>query len=405
MYKDMAVKMRYHKERIIQSFIDIGVYPTDDRIENLLNSIDMSLSYLYVEEALPGKSFDVDAHNAMMHSIYKDLQLLYKLLFELSVEEYTLLTSFIDTHLDNLEQTTSFYKDKAEQETNTTSLGKTILFKNHSFASKIQNNILHIDLGSVAVHSGSRIANFFNANEIEGDKVIFSFKREDEDVLRATPYNYNYASIVIPGEQNKKEYDYTIEEDQVINGMIKIDIGKKPSHDNEYIILGAKNKVLVKQFGEITKHQIKHRPTKFDMLGFNEKSYIDFYTIGTKSITFRFNKKPISTNFSLDNYVVNNLNHVHHFFIECDAGFSFDFDIDGGEVFALKESGVIIDNELYFAKNIEVREFKTIEYELGDKVQYDVSVDIINDDGELIDIQSIMIKELLAMEDDMNDSI
>lgn len=404
MYKDMAVKMKYHKERIIQSFIDMGVYPTDSRVQNLLNSIDMSISYLYVEEALPGRSFDVEAHNAMIHSIYKDLQLLYEILFELSVKEYTLLTSFIDTHLDNLEQVTDFYKEKAEQETNTTSLGNTIFFKNHSFNMKVQNNITHIDLGSVSVHNGSRIANIINASDVEGDKVIFTFKR-GEEVLRATPYNYNYSTFVIPGEQNKIEYDYNIEPDQVIDGMIKMDIGKAPSQKNEYIILGAKNKVLVKQFGEITKHQIKERPTKFDMLGFNEKSYIDFYTIGTKSITFRFNKKPISTNFSLDNYVVNNLNYVHHFFIECDAGFSFDFDIDGGEVFALKEKGIIMDKELYFAKNIEVREFKIIEYDLGDKVSYDVSVDVINDDGDPINIQSIMIKELLSMEDDNNDSI
>lgn len=404
MYRDMAIKMKYHKEKIIQSFIDLGVFPTDERIQELLDSIDLSTAYLNVEEAVPGKDFDTETYNAMFLSIYRDLELLYKLLFELAVEEYTLLTSFVDTHLDNLETTMDFYKEKAEQETNTTSLGNTILFKNHSFNTKVQNNITHIDLGTVSVHNGSRIASIFNANDIEGDKVIFSYTKDNE-VLRATPYNYNYATIVIPGEANKNEYAFNLSEDQIIDGMIKMDISKTPSQNNAYTILGAKDKVLVKQFGEITKHQIKNRPTKFDMLSFSEKSYIDFYTIGTTSITFRFNKKPVSTNFSLDNYIVSNLNYVHHFFIECDAGFSFDFDIDGGQVFALKETGLIIDNELYFPKNIEAREFKIIEYELGDKETYKVTVDIVNDDGDQVDIKSILIKELLTMEDDNNDSL
>jgi len=404
MYRDMAIKMKYHKEKIIQSFIDLGVFPTDERIQDLLDSIDLSTAYLNVEEAVPGKDFDTETYNAMFLSIYKDLELLYNLLFELAVKEYTLLTSFVDTHLDNLETTMNFYKEKAEQETNTTSLGNTILFKNHSFNTKVQNNITHIDLGTVSVHNNSRIASIFNANDIEGDKVIFSYTKKNE-TLRATPYNYNYATIVIPGETNKKEYAFNLNKDQIIDGMIKMDINKTPSKDNVYTILGAKDKVLVKQFGEVTKYNIKNRPTKFDMLSFSEKSYIDFYTIGTTSITFRFNKKPVSTNFSLDNYIVSNLNYVHHFFIECDAGFSFDFDIDGGQIFALKETGLIIDNELYFPKNIEAREFKIIEYELGNKETYNVTVDIINDDGDQVDIKSIMIKELLTMEDSNNDSL
>lgn len=400
----MALKMKHHKEKIIQSFIDLGVYPSDTRINEILNSIDLSLAYLYVEDAVPGKAFDTKAYNAMFLAIYKDLQMLYELLFELSVKEYTLLTSFVDTHLDNLEQSVAFYKEKAEQETGTTSLGNTLFFQNHSYDIQVKNNITHVQLGDVKVHRGSRIASIFNANDIEGDKVIFSYEN-GENILRATPYNYNYASIVIPGEIKSNQYTYQISEDQTIDGMIKMDINKEPNINNNYTILAAKDKVLVKQFGEVTKHQIKNRPTKFDMLGLSEKSYIDFYTIGTKSITFRFNKKPVSTNFSLDNYVVSNLNPIHHFFIECDAGFAFDFDIDGGQVYAIKEEGVIVGKELFFVKNIEAREFLISEYELGDKETYNVTVDIINDTNTAVDIKNIMIKELLAMEDDHNDSL
>ena len=141
------------------------------------------------------------------------------------------------------------------------------------------------------------------------------------------------------------------------------------------------------------------------MLGFYEKTYIDFYTVGTKSITFRFNKKPISTNFPIDNYQVTDLKHVNHFFIECDAGFSFDFDLDGGEVYAIKDDGVITDNGLYLPKTIDVRDFHIIEYKLAKTESYEAIIEVVNDDSDPIDINNITIKELLTMEGDSNDFI
>ncbi len=407
MYKDMLEKMKYYKARIIQSFIEKGIYPTDEKVSYLLETIDTGLAYLSVNEAIPGETIDVKSFNAMINSIYRDLTLLYKLFFELAVNEYELLSCFIDTHLDELERTVDFYQEKTTQELSTTSLGKTIFFQNGSYDFVIQNNVMHIDLGTIAVNQASRIASIFNATSVQGDNIIFNYSLTTNPgkIIKSSPYNHDYNTLLIPGEQNKNIYNFMIDKDQNITNMIKMDTHNEIKDENDYIILAGRNKVLVKQFGEVTKYQIKERPTKFDLLGFSERSYIDFYTIGTKSITFRFNKKPVNTNFSLDNYTVSNLNYIHHFFIECDENFSFDFDIDGGEIYAIKEQGVVIDGELFFAKAIDVREFKIIEYELGDKVQYDVSVDVINDDLEHIDIQSIVIKELLAMDGDNNDNL
>ena len=68
--------------------------------------------------------------------------------------------------------------------------------------------------------------------------------------------------------------------------MTKMSINKQISNKNKYIILGEKNKVLVKQFGELTNQQFINKPLTYDMLGFHEKSYIDFYTVGSITISF-----------------------------------------------------------------------------------------------------------------------
>lgn len=398
MYKDVSEKIKFYKEQAISRFIDKGIYPTDAMIKEVLDSIDTSLPYFESEEVASGQAFDSEAYNRMFNDIMRDLVLLYKLLYALTVEEYTKLSGFIDSHMENLEERMHFYTNKATQEANTTSLGKTILFKNRNYNIKTNNNLTLIDLGKVTLHPGARIAGLLDADEIEQEKIIFSFYSGDK-VLKTTAYNYNYGSVSVPGALNKKEYTYSIDEDCIVSGNIKIDINAKINENNEYKILAGKNKVLVKQFGETGGHYLKDRPTKLNMLGFYERSYIDFYTVGAKSITFRFNKKPTTTNFSLDNYVVSDLNYVHHFFIEADAGFSFDFDLDGGTVYAVEQNGVIIDDELYFPKSINTNDFYVIEYDLSTTINYDAYVEIINDDGEPISINSIMIKELLTLEE------
>lgn len=399
MYKDMSEKLAFYKEKVIQGFIDKGIYPTDERISNLINSIDLGLPYLKAQEIKAGDSFDCKSYNAMINAIYRDLALLYKLLNELSLERYVTLKAFIDTHLEELENKVEFYTAKSKQEINSTSLGTTLLFQNKNFNIKSNHAVHTIDLGKIETHEAARISCIFNASDIEADKVLFTLIDNKGKTLSTAPYNYNMNSILIPGDVTQEEYDYVIDSNQVINGMTKMSINKQISNKNKYIILGEKNKVLVKQFGEMANQQFINKPLTYDMLGFHEKSYIDFYTVGSKSISFKFSKKPINTNFSLNNYVVDNLNYVHHFFIECDAGFAFNFELNGGEVYAIKTKGLIMDNELYFPKTSDIRSFHIIEYDIGEAIQYDVKAEFINDDGNPINIENIIIKELLPMEE------
>jgi hypothetical protein len=305
------------------------------------------------------------------------------------------MKAFIDTHLSELEDVATYYRLKAQQEEQSTTLGKTIMFKSSGFDIVRNNGIGRISLGNIDINKGSRVAFLIEANEIEGENVIFSIKKGSNNVIQVPPYNYNQESILIPGNVNMNTYNMTLPESQLINGPIQMDLGEnKASMGNMYSILAGRDKVLVKNVDDTTRQIIMERPTKLDSLSFNKRSYIDFYALGAKSITFRFNKKPVSANFSLDNYTVTNLSNIHHFFIECEADFTFDFETEGGTVYAIKDNGAIDGDKLYFPKTVEVRDFYIQEYLAGDKDTYTVEMLIYNDTLEPIDIQSICIKEL-----------
>lgn len=395
MYRDMSEKLKYHKEKILKSLIKRGLYPTDAEIGTIIDSIDLSIAYLKVQEVKPAQEFDAKAHSAMISSIYEDLKLLYKLLYHFSIEEYATLNAFIDTHLDSLERDVRFYKNKSKEEISTTSLGETVMFESGDFNVKTFNNVTEISLGKIKLKNGSKIASIINAVDLNGEDVIFTFKNE-EDELRVSPYNYSQNFMRVPGEIEKKEYLYITEKQQT-GVSTKMEIDSEIDSKNKYLIMSGKDKIFIKEYSNVTRNYTKYRPTKFDMVEFNSKTYIDFYTCGAKSITFRFNKKPVNTNFSMNNYVVSDLDNVHHFFIECDAGFSFDFDIEGGSVYAMKSEGVVYNGGLYFNKRTEEKDFLIYEYKTSNTTEYQAYVNIWNKNAFDLDIDNIMIKELLVI--------
>jgi hypothetical protein len=398
MYKDVQMKVAFHKERIMKEFIKKGIYPQDTLIANRLNDIDSFLALTNHKKIHPNDKIDVSALNNDLKNIWKDLEFLYNLLYEFTAKEFISLKAFIDTHMDELEDVSLKYKLKAEQEASSTSLGKTVFFKHSGFDVYTENNVNIVDLGTIEVNKGSRIACLANVNNIEADKIIFGLKDSQGEMLYVSPYNYSHDSIVIPGNLNTSSYTTTINKDQIISGPIEMNLDNNvPSINNRYIILGGKDKVLIRSLDDETKRYVKERPTRLNTIQFDSKSYISFYVVGGSQITFRFNKKPISTNFELGDYKVSNLKHIHHFFIECDEGFMFDFEVDKGEVYALKENGVIDKDKLYFARDIEVRNFYVEEYKVGDKEKYYAFLKIFNDDEDPAEIESVIIKELLEI--------
>jgi hypothetical protein len=399
MYKDVEKKINFYKEHVRNELIKSGVYPNAQMVQERLDNIDTWLALFKHSDIQEGAAFDTDAFNESFKLIYKDLEFLYSLLCDTFVQEYVSLKAFADAHLDELEDIAAMYALKAEQEINSTSLGTTLLFKNSGFDTAVSNNITTVTLGSVDLHKGSRIACFIDANNIEPNKIVFALKKDDI-ALYTTPYNYNQDSILVSGELSKNTYTTTINDNQIIRGPVEINLGDvKASNDNQYLVFVGKDKVLIREIADSTNQYITERPTSLNMLEIYNKAHIDFYVVGGNKISFRFNKKPISTNFPLTGYQVMDLKPIEHFSMECEPGFAFDFELDSGVVYAIKERGVVDNEKLYFSRSIDVRDFYVEEYAIGETDKYDASVNIYNDDGVVIDINSIMIKELLMIGD------
>lgn len=403
MYKDAVIKAAFHRERIVKQFIKRGIYPTDKLIEESLDKIDSSLAYLQPTRMVAGGNFDTSSYNEMIRMLYRDLELLYQLLYDITVTEYISLKAFVDTHLDDLESTALKYRLKAEQESNSTSLGRTIYFNHAGFDITTENNVTLVSLGYIQANQGSRVSCFLNANNIEADRVVFGLKKGEAEPLYAAAYNYNQDSILIPGELQRRTYKYEVDKERVISYPLEMDLqGNKVTDANEYTIFAGKDKILVKEFAGVTAQTLAERPTKLNMASFKNRSSIDFYVVGGNQITFRFNKKPVNTNFPTDDYKVSNLNRIHHFFIEGDEGFSFDFELDGGTVYAVKEKGNIENAKLYFSRSLDVRDFYIEEYMTGTPDTYYAFLKAVNDDGEAMDIESVTIKELLTFGGDIS---
>ncbi len=129
MYKDMLLKLDYHKKYILNAFIKRGYFPKTEEINNKLEEFNMRLSLFKQYVFTPGEKFNTKEMNHMIEMLYTDIVFLYKILEEIQINQYNKLLLNIETHLTSLENIAIHYKKRNNEEINGTSLGKTLLFK------------------------------------------------------------------------------------------------------------------------------------------------------------------------------------------------------------------------------------------------------------------------------------
>lgn len=392
-YKDVEKKLEYYKELILKELVKKGIYPDNELIQSKLNSYNAHLALFKNYNVVTGNLFNANEYNERLRLIYTDLMFLYELLYEITVIEYNKLQNFINSHLTELNSIVKTYNKRAEYENSTTSLGKTLLFQNSSFSIENKDSTTILNLDNLEIPNAAVLACIANINNVKAEDVIFKFRQVgNQQWINASPYNYNNEVVIMPGERKKTIYEYNLQESQVITGPLLMDIDSDINIKNDYIILGGKNRIFV-NYKDKDGFIVEDKPLTVDSLVFNQKAYINFYVVDGNSISFRFNKKPIATNFPIDTQRVEDLNYIHHFFIECDENFSFQFEIDKGQVYAIKETGVISDNKLYYTGSEKVKDFKVIESAIGEVNEYEVKVEAYNC-NEVIDIDSIIIKQI-----------
>lgn len=393
-YLDVLEKISFHKEKILKEFIEKGIYPDNKLINSRLKSLNSHLCLFKNYNRVTGEYFDANEYNESLKLIFKDLNILMDVLYQLSVEEYHRQQDFINSYMNELSSIVDTYKKRANFENSSTTFGKTLLFKNNNFKIDNDNSTTLINLDSIEAEEGSSIACLANINNIDPENILFSFKdSENNKEYEVTPFNNTNETLLIPGEKNVDNYEFNIPEDQQINGPVIIDIQSNININNKYIILGGKDKIFLNH-KDSNDYDIQPAPTSLKSFVFDERTYINFYIVNGNSVAFKFNKKPLSANFPIEDGRITNLKSVHHFFIECEEGFSFEIELDKGNVFAIKEEGIVNNNKLFYTGTNLVKDFNIIEEKAGDLKKFDVQLKVFNNNNDNMDIESIIIKQI-----------
>ena len=88
------------------------------------------------------------------------------------------------------------------------------------------------------------------------------------------------------------------------------------------------------------------------------------------------------------------MDYIHHFFIECDTDFSFDFELERGSVYAIKENTLINQDKFYYSGQVDVKDFMIVNFLSKEPKEYNATVEIYNTAISEDDIESIMIKKI-----------
>ena len=204
MYKDIENKIIYYENMIINEFVKTGIYPNNNLIKSRLNDIDTRLSIFRHTIVKEGSSFDTKQFNKNIDYIYNDLKILYKILYEITVEEYNNLRQYIQTHLVEMQEYANTYLEKANLEAYSTSLGKTILFKDRNFSLDYNDTDQIISLGQIELEDACKILCIINISNIDYGNVILNLY-DGANTYKCSIYNYNNDSTITSSNNNNYE--------------------------------------------------------------------------------------------------------------------------------------------------------------------------------------------------------
>lgn len=393
MYKDMVLKLIYHKEQLIKQFIKRGYFPRNDEVNAKLTDIDNRLAIFKHMAFMPGEKLDVHKLNYLLKAIYIDFTFLYKVLDQLAKDELQSLYNYTETHMNYLVDLAKTYGDRASEEISSTTLGTTVFFQSTNFNVDTHDEKITVSLGQIELTQGKKIGCFANINNIEQSNVKFIFDSSTAEYdFEALPYNYNETYYDVPGTRTVKEYKLILDRSTIVTGTVKIPI-EKISFDNDYFIQGGSDYMMVtdKVTGRKSIVPFCHVDNPFYA---NNNCYITFFVSDVDMIEYNFNKKPLHTNFSLQNGIIKMENNINKVFLDVDEGFTCYFNTGKGKVFADSEEAIIEKDHLLYTPHMDLRDFEIREFINSNKTKYDVKVTMTSKTEADMVIENIYIKEL-----------
>ena len=391
-YRDMLEKAQFYKKQVIQSYIKQGYYPSDEEIQAALSDIDTRSALLETYLSAKGSLFNTKEINYMFECIFKDLEILYKVLEDILTQEYNKLKLDVEAQVVELEQKVYSLKRRMNEEINSTTLGKTILFQANNWKSETNDNITTVSLGKMDLINGSEIALFANIKNIEADSVYFKLESEN-DTLYALPYNYNNDVYTIPGKIGVNKFELDLNDRLLVNGNIEIYLDNI-DYRNDYKVLGGHNymKVTYKKDNSVYYESLSTMNKSFEALN---DCYIEFYMIDDTFIRYDFNMAPNHTNFALNDGSIVSDKMITKVFIDAPAGFVCRFNIEKGDIWATCTDGLIqSNNTILYSGDYSIRTFMVLELVKSEITNYKISL-ILKSDERIIDyIDCVYIKEI-----------
>lgn len=393
----MIKKYHYYKNIVIKNYIEKGIYPNNSQIEKTINRIDLALPILQDYAIHEGDTFDTEKYNDTLTQIYTDLKYLCEITNDLAVSKLNYLKAFLNSHLIDMQNKANAYNMRALIEKNSSALGETLVYKTNIYPTIVDNSCtIELEKG-IELIKQSKLACILNADNISNDDIVFKFiNTQTGQEYYSNAYNVANIPFTVPGNLISNKYSISFNENETISSQTKISLENSTySKTNNYNIYSGKNKCIIKntETGTCTITDIPINTA----CTIEEHSYIEFYVLDGNDIVFTFNKKPINTNFQIQNNRAN-VTTNKRIFIECDEGFVFNISIDSGTIYAYQNTLKTINNDNILINNPhKLYDFLVYEYQKNTNMDlYDIQVIINNVNTQYITIKSIIVKELLS---------
>ena len=399
-YKDMLEKLKYHKQLLMNAFIRKNYYPSNEEVNAALADINARLSLFESYISKPGSYFNPTEINYCFEMLYKDIEILYKVLQDILANEYSQLKLCIESTMLELEAKADYFQKRCSEEANSTTLGTTIMFQANSWNISTKDQTTIIDLGEHKFIEGSTIACFANINNINKDSVSFKFVADnDNKSFLALPHNlYDNINYKIPGKLGINEKIFSVNKSAIVDGHINLDYETNPI--NKYKICGGNNLISVTYKSSGVTELVEFP----DMSNYNflalQDCFIEFYVVDgnisdNSYLEYNFNMKPASCNFSLQNGTIKLSKDIKRIFIDAQKGLTVSFSCEHGTIYAECMDAIIADkNTVIYAGNNKIRDMVVREYVRTRTIDYKVYAYINTVETIIDDIQSIYIKEI-----------
>lgn len=383
MYRDELKKIEYYKQYLIDQYLKQGKLISKNELEKKINDLNLKIavfSQAYIDN---GENLDLEKFQAQKEDIYRDLAILYEIVFDLAKERLSKVQARIEYAVNYLNEIAKKYQYRNALES-VGIFGDTVYYATNGFDQSYDNGTVKINLGSLTIKSGTYLTCTLGCQEFEEERAVFYL-----DNYSVSDYFYNKNMLTILGNYEIKTYDYSLEENTSTSFKISLE-DFTPDENNQYNIFGGKNVIRVfnPDDGSVQfVNKIENVPFIAD-----QNCEITFYIYGSKNVIFDFNDKYEEKSFS--GYEIKTPKQRQKVYIKAQAGFILDFSTDG-TLYANKTQGYIEEGELYSNNGFgTITDFMVEEMAFGEPIQInDAVVEIKNAANTFYDINYILIKE------------